>query len=324
MNKKVTRNLVYGLYWLSAREGEKDNACIINTAVQVANDPVRISLAVIKKNLTCDMISRTGVCNLCPLTEDTAFRFFKHFGMQSGRSVDKFDGFTSVKRSENGLYYLTDNTNSYLSLKIVDSQDLGSHMLFIGELVDGQLLSRSDTVTYSYYQYVIRNRPFQPPLKKQWRCRYCGYIYEGDTVPPDYICLHCRHGAEAFEPVGEDPLSPSKVKKPYHAAPAIVEKPSDPASEGSVKKWVCTVCGYIYEGESVPDDFICPLCQHGAEFFEPVEEEPAAPAKDEEKHESGAAARWVCTVCGYVHEGPEPPEKCPLCDAPASAFEKET
>ena len=141
MNGEALFKLTYGVYVLSARENGKDNACIINTAVQVANNPTRISIAAIKGNLTHDMILSTGVFNLSAISEDAPFELFKHFGMQSGRDVNKFETFTDVERSENGLYYLNKYVNAFLSLKVLESYDLGSHTLFIAELVDGEVLS---------------------------------------------------------------------------------------------------------------------------------------------------------------------------------------
>ena len=199
MNRKATYKLSYGVYLLSAREGERDNACIINTAVQVANDPTRISIAVIKGNYTHDMIERTGVFNLSAITEDAPFPLFQRFGMQSGRDADKFAGFESVARSENGLYYLTQWANAFMSLKVVQSLDLGSHTLFIGELVDGEVLSDAPTCTYAYYQSVIKNAAPKPAVKKGWRCKVCGYVYEGETLPADFLCPLCKHGPEDFE-----------------------------------------------------------------------------------------------------------------------------
>lgn len=253
MNTKVTRKLAYGVYLLSAREGGRDNACIINTAVQVANDPTRISIAVIKANLTCDMIAKTSLCNLSAITEDAEFSLFQRFGMQSGRDADKFAGFPDVARSGNGLLYLTAQSNGFLSLRIVASQDLGSHMLFIGELVDGEVLSDAPTATYNYYQTVIKNRaPQAAPVKKGWRCVVCGYIYEGETLPPDFVCPICKHGPEDFEPIGD-------------AAPAAPEPPK----EAGVTKWVCTVCGYVHKGPEPPEK--CPLCSVPAKMFKKLE-----------------------------------------------------
>ena len=156
MNPKVLYNLTYGLYFLSAKQDGEDNACIINTAVQVANNPTRISIAAIKGNLTHDMILATGQFNLSAITTDAEFSLFQRFGMQCGRDVDKFDGFSDVARSENGLYYLTKWANSFMSLKVLESFDLGSHTLFIAELIDGEVLSKNESCTYGYYQTTIK------------------------------------------------------------------------------------------------------------------------------------------------------------------------
>ena len=165
MNTKALYNLTYGVYLLSANKDGKDNACIINTAVQVANNPTRISIAAIKGNLTHDMILSTGRFNLSSITTDAPFSLFQHFGMQSGREIDKFAEFKDVARSENGLYYLTKYANSFLSLKVIDSIDLGSHTLFIAELEDGEVLSSESCCTYGYYQTVIKNAAPKPAAK---------------------------------------------------------------------------------------------------------------------------------------------------------------
>ena len=141
---------------MSAQKDGRDNACIINTAVQVANNPTRISVAAIKGNLTHDMILETGKCNLSPLSKDAPFSLFEHFGMQSGKNVDKFADFSDVARSENGLYYLTKYSTAFLSLNIVETHDLGSHTLFIGELVDCEVIEKAENCTYGYYQTVIK------------------------------------------------------------------------------------------------------------------------------------------------------------------------
>lgn len=199
MNTKALYNLTYGVYLLSASENGKDNACIINTAVQVANNPTRISIAAIKGNLTHDMILSTGEFNLSAISTDAPFSLFKHFGMQSGRDVDKFAEFTDVARSENGLYYLTKYANSFVSLKVTETLDLGSHTLFIAELVDGEVLSSKPACTYSYYQTTIKNSAPKPAVKKGWKCTICGHVYEGENLPADYICPLCKHGPEDFE-----------------------------------------------------------------------------------------------------------------------------
>lgn len=203
MDPKALFRLTYGLFLLSARENGRDNACIINTAVQVANNPTRISIAVNKGNLTHDMVLHTGAFNISVISTEAEFSLFQRFGMQSGRDVDKFDGFSAVARSANGLYHLTQWANSYFSLRVTESVDLGSHTLFIAEIVDAEVLGTAPSCTYGYYQSDIKPKPQQaaaPSDKKRWVCKICGHVYEGDELPADYICPLCKHGAEDFEP----------------------------------------------------------------------------------------------------------------------------
>ena len=199
MNTKALYNITYGVYLLSAKENGRDNACIINTAVQVANNPTRISIAAIKGNLTHDMILSTGVFNLSSITTDAPYSLFQHFGMQSGYNVNKFADFTDVARSENGLLYLTKYANAVLSLKVTESYDLGSHTLFIGELTDSEVLSSGECCSYGYYQSTIKKAAPKPIAKEGWKCKICGHVYEGKELPADYICPLCKHGAEDFE-----------------------------------------------------------------------------------------------------------------------------
>ena len=149
------RNLSYGLFVLTAKD-EKDNGCIINTCVQVASDPTRIAISCQSENLTKELIERTGVFNVSVLTEDVPFETIRHFGMQTGREVDKFAAFPAVKRSHNGLLYLTENTNAFVSCKVVDKKDLGSHMMFIGEVTESKVLSRNPSCTYAHYHKAIK------------------------------------------------------------------------------------------------------------------------------------------------------------------------
>ena len=152
MNSKAMYKMTYGLFLLTAKAEGKDNGCIINTAIQVANDPTRVSIAVINKNHTCDMIKASGEFNVSALSKEVPFSLFQRFGMQSGRDVEKFADFSKVERSANGLYYLTEGANMFLSCKVVDSMELGSHTLFIGEVTDGEVLSAAESCSYSYYQ----------------------------------------------------------------------------------------------------------------------------------------------------------------------------
>ncbi len=208
MDPKALYKLSYGVYLLSAREGERDNACVINTAVQTASNPTRISIASIKGGFTHDMIARTGLFNVSSITEEAEMDLFKRFGMRSGRDTDKLEGFTDVARSANGLLYLTRNCNAFMSVKVTESHDLGSHTLFIGEMTDGEVLSDAPSATYNYYQTVIKARAPKPvpavsdrPVKK-WVCPVCGYVYEGPE-PPDQ-CPVCHVPGSRFTEMRPD------------------------------------------------------------------------------------------------------------------------
>lgn len=200
MDNKVLFNIGYGLYVLTANEGEKDNGCIINTVMQVTSDPLQIAIAVNKKNYTNEMIQRTKKFNVSILSESAKFELFEHFGFHSGRDTDKFADFFDTKRSPNGVLYVTQHTNSYMSAYVKQEIDLGTHTLFIAQLVAAEILSDEPTVTYTYYQNNIKPKP-QKTDKKGWRCKICGYIYEGETLPEDFICPICKHGAADFEKI---------------------------------------------------------------------------------------------------------------------------
>ncbi len=191
----------YGLFVLTAREGDKDNGCIINTAIQVTDQPKQVSICVNKKNYTCGMIERTGVFGLSFLSQDVKFETFQHFGFQSGENVDKFADYADVKRSEAGLLYLTRGTNAFISVKVNKTVDLGTHMMFIGDVEEEEVLSDVPSTTYQYYFDHIKPKPEQPKVKG-YVCKICGYVYEGDPLPADFICPICKHGAEDFEPIG--------------------------------------------------------------------------------------------------------------------------
>ncbi len=185
---------------LTARADDKDNGCIINTAMQVASNPTRISVAVQKTNLTGEMIQRTSKFNVSVLTENVPFETIGHFGMQSGKDVDKFADFAAVQRSQNGLLYLTESANAMFSCNVTEQLDLGSHMLFIGEVTQSKALGNAESCTYVHYHNAIKPQP-EKTGKKQLVCSVCGYVYDGDDMPEDYICPLCKHGKEAFREV---------------------------------------------------------------------------------------------------------------------------
>lgn len=198
MDRKAMYKLTYGLFILTAKEGEKDNGCIVNTVTQVTTEPNRITVAVNKKNYTHDMIQRTGAFNVSVLTENSQFDTYKHWGFQSGAQVDKLEAISS-KRAENGIVYIEDECNAYISAKVVSATDLGTHTLFLADVTDACALSEDESVTYSYYQKKIKTAPKADGAKKGFVCTVCGYVYEGDALPEDFVCPWCKHPASDFK-----------------------------------------------------------------------------------------------------------------------------
>lgn len=204
MDNQAMFKLSYGLFVLTARDGEKDNGCIINTAIQAASTPNQLSICVNKANLTHDMIVKTGIFTVSILTQKASFDIFKRFGFASGRDVDKFADYAECKRGENSVYYITEAINAYISVKVSKTEDLGSHTMFVGEITDMEVLSEEPSVTYAYYFQHIKPKPeasASPSGKTVWRCKICGYEYEGEEIPEDYICPICKHPASDFEKV---------------------------------------------------------------------------------------------------------------------------
>lgn len=193
--------LSYGLFVLTSAYEGKDTGCIINTGIQVTSEPNRISIAVNKANFTMEVVRKSGKFNLSVLSEAAGFEIFRHFGFQSGRDVDKFAGYPDCQRSANGLYYVTAGTNAYISATVEQTIDLGSHMLFIAAVDDMEVLSDAASATYAYYQSDIKPKPAGQASsgKTVWRCSVCGYIYDGEELPADFVCPVCKHPASDFE-----------------------------------------------------------------------------------------------------------------------------
>ncbi len=202
MNTKSVYKISYGLYVLTASEGDKDNGCIINTLMQLTSSPMQIAVTVNKANLTHDMIKNTGKFNVSVIDQTADFSLFKHFGFQSGRNTQKFGTPDSYKftphYSDNGLLYIKSGTNAFMSGKVVNEIDLGTHTMFIAEMTDGEILSDNPSMTYEYYQSKVKPKP-AAPKKTGWVCKICGYIYEGEVLPEDFVCPICKHGAVDFE-----------------------------------------------------------------------------------------------------------------------------
>ena len=216
MDKKAMYKLSYGLFVLTTKQGDKDNGCITNTAIQVTSEPNRIAFAVNKMNLTHDMLMESKVFNLSILSEDASFDLFKRFGFQSGREVDKFADYEKGAKYDvaaNGVTYVKEGTNAYISGTVFARLDLGTHTLFICDVTDMEVLSDAKSATYEYYQENIKPKP--QDIKKGeevgtlvkderqgqvvWVCKICGYVYEGEDLPEDFICPWCKHPASDFE-----------------------------------------------------------------------------------------------------------------------------
>ncbi len=192
-------NIGYGLYVVTSNDGKKDNGLIVNTVTQVTNTPNRIAVAINKENYSHHVIKQTGVMNLNCLSTDAPFRVFETFGFQSGRTVDKFADDAPL-RSDNGLAFLPRYINSFLSLKVEQYVDLDTHGMFICSITEARVMSSVETMTYTYYQKNVKPRP-ETEGKKGFVCKICGYIYEGDELPDDFVCPLCKHGAADFEPI---------------------------------------------------------------------------------------------------------------------------
>ena len=190
----------YGLYVVTSNDGKKDNGLIVNTVTQLTDTPNRIAVNINKANYSHHVIKQTGVLNVNCLSVDAPFSVFLQFGFQTGRSVDKFAG-QKVYRSDNGLVFLDKYINAFMSLKVEQYVDLGTHGMFICSVTEARVMNDLDTMTYTYYQKNVKPKP-ETDGKKGFVCKVCGYIYEGDELPDDFICPLCKHGAADFEPIG--------------------------------------------------------------------------------------------------------------------------
>ncbi len=189
----------YGLYVVTSNDGKKDNGLIVNTVTQLTDSPYRVAVNINKANYSHHVIQQTGILNVNCLSVDAPFSVFQQFGFQSGRSVDKFAG-QKVNRSDNGLVFLDKYINAFMSLKVEQYVDLGTHGMFICSVTEARVVSDKDTMTYTFYQKYVKPKP-QTEGKKGFVCKVCGYIYEGDELPEDFICPLCKHGAVDFEPI---------------------------------------------------------------------------------------------------------------------------
>ena len=192
-------NIGYGLYVVTSNDGKRDNGLIVNTVTQVTNTPNRVAVCINKDNYSHHIIKQTGKMNVNCLSVEAPFSVFESFGFRSGRNVDKFEG-AEVLRSDNGLVFLPRYINSFLSLKVEQYIDMDTHGMFICSVTEARVISDKETMTYTYYQQNVKPKP-KTEGKKGWVCKVCGYVYEGDELPEDFVCPLCKHGAADFEPI---------------------------------------------------------------------------------------------------------------------------
>ncbi len=215
MNKKAMHSLTYGLFVVTACDNGRDNGCITNTVGQVTSSPNKISLTVNKDNLTHDMIMNSGKFTASVISKAADLALFKRFGFRSGRDADKFEGFASCKRADNGTLIITEGTNAWISGTVCQTADLGTHTMFIADVTDMEILSDAPSCTYEYYLSNIKTAPEKVGKTAEgqtiWRCTVCGYEYVGDELPEDFVCPLCKHPASDFEKiVPEKPAGKSK------------------------------------------------------------------------------------------------------------------
>ena len=199
LDTKALNNIGYGLYVVTSNDGKKDNGLIVNTVAQLTDMPNRIAITINKANYSHHVIKQTGEMNISTLTIDTPFEVFERFGFQSGRVVDKFKGYETL-RSDNGLVYLANNINSFMSLKVEKYVDMDTHGMFICSITQSQVVNDKESMTYAYYHKNVKPKP-NVEGKKGYVCKICGYIYDGEPLPEDFVCPICKHGAIDFEKI---------------------------------------------------------------------------------------------------------------------------
>ena len=196
---KALFNIGYGLYVVTTNDGKKDNGCIVNTVTQVTSTPNRVAVTINKENYTHHIVEQTGIMNVNCLSVEAPFSVFENFGFQSGRAADKLAGIEEL-RSDNGLRFLPQYINAFFSLKVENYVDLGTHGMFICSITESRVITKAETMTYTYYQNNVKPKP-QTEGKKGYVCKVCGYVYEGDELPEDFVCPLCKHGAADFEEI---------------------------------------------------------------------------------------------------------------------------
>ena len=257
MNPKAMFCISYGLYIVSARDENGHNAaCVVNTVLQVTENPLRVVVAINKNNDTYDTIARAKRFSVSVLDIHTTFDTIRHFGFQSSRNVDKFYAPPVRVKLTNGIPTVVEHTNALITCHALKVTDLGTHGLILADVVDAERLSDVPTLTYDYYHANVKPKPVVPKTNKTvWRCEICGYEIEADNLPDDYVCPLCGHGKDAF------------VKVEPQKADEIAESPASAAE----RVWRCETCGFEIKADNLPDDYICPVCGRPRSAFKVLE-----------------------------------------------------
>lgn len=261
MNQKydpaVMYNLSYGLYIVSCNDGKKDTGCIVNTPVQITSTINRIAITINKTNYTHEVVFKNRKLNICILSTEAPFSLFQQFGFQSGRNVNKFENIENFQ-SENGLRYLKQYCNGYISAEVEQYIEFDTHGMFICKATGGEVLSKVPSMTYSYYHTFVKPKA-KKSSKSGYICKICGYVYEGEPLPEDFICPICKHGAEDFEKIDIEEIK--------------------------YEKYRCSICGFVYDEanglpengipaktkfQDLPENFACPLCNAFKSLFEKI------------------------------------------------------
>ena len=248
--------ITYGLFLVCAKDGEKDNLCVCNTLMQQSSNPERFSITLNKNNLTTQMIQKTKKCVVAILSQETPFDVFKDYGMRSGKDCDKLQGKT-YDTSESGIKVPTEGVIGFFEYNVVNEIDMSSHIMFVVEASNNKVIKDGEPVTYSYYQSNIKPKPQVIKADEEvWICSVCGYVHKG-PLPADFVCPLCKHGAKDF--VKQEQKSASSEIKTEN-------KITENKGEKTMAKWVCKVCGYVYEGDEPPAN--CPQCKTpGTNFY---------------------------------------------------------
>ncbi|WP_229423272.1 rubredoxin-like domain-containing protein [Massiliimalia timonensis] len=299
MDLSLLHYVTYGMYVVTARDGGQQGGCIINTCMQITSENPIFAISMNKNNKTHDLILNGKVFALSILSEQTSPSVISSFGFFSSRERNKFEGIRYSVR-ENGLPILEEDTCISLVFDVIDHVEMETHSVIFGRLNDIVMGTQTDPMSYDYYHKVVKGKaPKNAPtyvaetaaVTSRYTCDVCGYVYEGEELPADFVCPVCGVEASHFE------------------------KEEAQAEAGRPTRYACEVCGYVYEGEELPADFVCPVCGVDSSHFE---KQTPVIVRQQTK-------RYVCDVCGYVYEGDSLPEgyTCPVCGVDSTHFQAE-